>query len=64
MQFTVSVENITSVLYTLQINAIANGISMSAAKPYLIILANLVVFAAPSAQAAGVTIYIDGVLGR
>ena len=44
-QFNDSVANIASVLYTQQINEIVNDISLSALKPYLIILANLVVFA-------------------
>jgi len=44
-QFNESVERIASVLYTQQINAIVNDISMSVLKPYLIILANLAVFA-------------------
>jgi len=43
-QFNDSVANIASILYTQQINEIVNDISMSALKPYLIILANLVVF--------------------
>jgi len=44
-QFNESVERVAGVLYTQQINAIVNDITMSAVKPYLIILANLVVFA-------------------
>ena len=44
-QFNESVANVASVLYTQQINEIVNDISMSAMKPYLIILVNLIVFA-------------------
>ena len=44
-QFNETVANVANVLYTQQINEIVNDISMSASKPYLIILANLVVFA-------------------
>lgn len=45
-QFNESVAKFANVLYTQQINVVVNDITMSASKPYLIILANLVVFIA------------------
>jgi len=43
-QFNETVEKVASVLYTQQINTIVNDITMSAGNPYLIILANLIIF--------------------
>ncbi|MCL1857739.1 MAG: ABC transporter permease [Oscillospiraceae bacterium] len=43
-QFNETAEKIAGILYTQQINAVVNDFSVSAVKPVLIILANLIVF--------------------